>query len=296
MSLSLLPSCLSPKIAFSLRTAPAPSIPEAISRFDSLLYDSLSNIVGSFLSAWSWDKASLPVSLGGIGLKCASHYASAAYIGSVCQSSSIVESILGPSLSGPDLSSSFQTCLHSVGGLTGPPFRMWIVPSNVFSPMPSTPSTLNPSFLPHQIIDPGPFSCPPPYHMLVLGCRQFPLPHLVYYSLISSFGSVSSIVPLYSKDSAFLVCSTPADIFGDHQVSCGGNRDRIHRHDALRDIISTFASSALGPHKEVPSLIPGRSSCPADIFLPNWQHLSSPVPHSGHCCLGPGTCHHLHGD
>ena len=88
----------------------------------------------------------------------------------------------------------FRTCLHSVGGLTGPPFRMWIVPSNnVFSPMRSTHTALNPSCLPHRIIDPGPFSCLPPYLMLVLGCRRFPLPHLVSYSLISSFGSVSSI-------------------------------------------------------------------------------------------------------
>ena len=199
MSLSLLRSCLSPKIAFSLRTSPASSIPEAISRFDSLLYDSLSNTVGSFLSPWSWDKATLPVSLGGVGLRHASHYASASYIGSVYQSSSIVESILGSSPLGPPhwvLISlpPFQTCLHCVEGLTGLPSRMWTVPpNNVFSPTPSTPTALNPSCLPHQIIDPGPSSCPPPYPMLVLGCRRFPPPHLVSYSLISSFGSVSSI-------------------------------------------------------------------------------------------------------
>ena len=58
---------------------------------------------------------------------------------------------------------------------------------------------------------------------------------------------------------------------GDHQVGCGRNGDRIHRHDAIRDtLFSAAQSAALAPRKEVPSLIPGSSSRPADIFLPNW--------------------------
>ena len=63
----------------------------------------------------------------------------------------------------------------------------------------------------------------------------------------------------------------PPLTFGDHQVGCGGNRNRIHRHDSLRDILFSAAqSAALAPREEVPSLIPGTSSRPADIFLPNW--------------------------
>ena len=62
-----------------------------------------------------------------------------------------------------------------------------------------------------------------------------------------------------------------ADTLGDHQVGCWGNGDRIYRHDSLRDTLFTAAqSAALAPRKEVPSLIPGSSSRPADIFLPNW--------------------------
>ena len=62
-----------------------------------------------------------------------------------------------------------------------------------------------------------------------------------------------------------------ADLLGDHQVGCGGNGDRIHRHDSLRDtLFSAAQSAALAPRKEVPSLIPRSSSRPADIFLPNW--------------------------
>ena len=65
--------------------------------------------------------------------------------------------------------------------------------------------------------------------------------------------------------------SAAADPYGDHQVGCGGNGDRIFRHNALRDaLFAASQSAALAPRKEVPSLIPGSQSRPADIFLPNW--------------------------
>ena len=56
----------------------------------------------------------------------------------------------------------------------------------------------------------------------------------------------------------------------------GGNGDRIHRHDSIRDVVFSAAqSAALAPRKEAPSLIPNSSSCPADIFLPNWKRGQS---------------------
>ena len=55
-------------------------------------------------------------------------------------------------------------------------------------------------------------------------------------------------------------------------MGCGGNGDRIHRHDSVRDaLFSAAQTAALAPRKEVPSLIPGTRSRPADIFLPIWQ-------------------------
>ena len=45
-----------------------------------------------------------------------------------------------------------------------------------------------------------------------------------------------------------------ADPFGDHHVGCGGNGNRIHRHDSIRDVLFTAAqSAALAPRKEVPT-------------------------------------------
>ena len=68
------------------------------------------------------------------------------------------------------------------------------------------------------------------------------------------------------------ICRTAVDPHGDHQVGCGGNGDRIHRYDSIRDaIFSAAQSAALAPRKEVPALIPGTSSRPADVYLPNWR-------------------------
>ena len=67
-------------------------------------------------------------------------------------------------------------------------------------------------------------------------------------------------------------CQSPADSFGDQQVGCGGNGDRMHRHDSLRDaLFSAAQSAALAPRKEMPSLVPGRASRPADVFLPTCE-------------------------
>ena len=68
------------------------------------------------------------------------------------------------------------------------------------------------------------------------------------------------------------VCQSGADRFGDHQVGCGGNLDRIHRHNSVRDAVYSAAqSAALAPRREVPSLIPGSQSRLADVYLPNWH-------------------------
>ena len=67
-------------------------------------------------------------------------------------------------------------------------------------------------------------------------------------------------------------CGNKADPYGDHQISCGGNGDRIHRHDSIQDALFSVAqTAALAPRKEVPSLIPDSSNRPADIYLPNWK-------------------------
>ena len=69
-----------------------------------------------------------------------------------------------------------------------------------------------------------------------------------------------------------LYCQVPADAFGNHQVGCGGNSDRTHWHNSIRDaLFSASWSAALAPRMEAPSLSPSFHSHPTDFFLPNWQ-------------------------
>ena len=68
------------------------------------------------------------------------------------------------------------------------------------------------------------------------------------------------------------MCQSPADLYGDHHVGCGGNGDRIHQHNSPRDALYSVAqSAALAPREEVPALIPETSSRPANVFLPIWK-------------------------
>ena len=80
-------------------------------------------------------------------------------------------------------------------------------------------------------------------------------------------------VPLHNGQFACPECGGSADPFGDHQVGCGGNGDRISRHNAIRDVVFNAAqSAALAPSKEAPNLVQDSSVRPADILLPNWNH------------------------
>ena len=77
---------------------------------------------------------------------------------------------------------------------------------------------------------------------------------------------------LHSSPYSCSECHCVADVFGDYQVGCGGNGDRILRHNAIRDVIFCAAqSTALSPSKEVPNLILDSLSRPADIFLLTWS-------------------------
>ena len=79
-------------------------------------------------------------------------------------------------------------------------------------------------------------------------------------------------LPIFTEGGRCCVCQAVADPFGDHHVGCGGNGDRIHRHNSIRDAIFSAAQpAALAPRRELPSLIPGSQARPADIFLPNWE-------------------------
>ena len=74
--LVLLRSCLSlPKICFLLRAIDTTSFQEQLQAFDNIIRGALCRLLGTAVSDMQWAQASLPVAMGGLGLRSAVDHA-----------------------------------------------------------------------------------------------------------------------------------------------------------------------------------------------------------------------------
>ena len=226
--------------------------------------------------SWDWLKASLPSSRGGLNLRRASLQAPTAYISSLSQTRDLVAGILGGVSEPPE---HLPDSIAALALAAGRP--EWTSLDEIDVPLRQRPLSHS---IDEAIFDHLATTTNVRHRALVLSTS---LPHA---------GDWLSVVPspalgLHLQDKEFRlcldywlglrlfedgsicpICQVAADPFGDHQVGCGGNGDRIHRYDSIRDaLFSAVQSAALAPRREVPSLIPGSSSRPADIYLPNWD-------------------------
>ena len=226
---------------------------------------------------WSWYKASLPCSRGGLGLRSAVVHAPAAFLDSSLSTKSLVGRILRqPPVISPHSSSAVAALAVAANrsdweclGDIDVPIRQRALSNpideashnHLISSAPSTRSRalVLSTGLPHasdwlNVVPSSTLGL----HLLD---REF------WCCLCYWLG-----VPLHNSQYTCPECRSSADIFGNHQVGCGGNGDRISRHNAVRDVLFSAAqSAALAPTKEAPSLIPDSSMRPADVFLPNWS-------------------------
>ena len=278
MEATLLRSCLAlPKVAFALRTCPPSKIKGASEAFDNALRGALSDLAGAPLSDWAWLKASLPCSLGGLTIREASLHAPAAFLSSLVQSHDLVSQILSRSV---DDSPHLSPALVDLAKAAAKP--VWLSINDLDIP-------LRQKCLSHSIDQAN-------YDHLITSAQDTRSKALALSTAIPHAGDWLSVVPaqalglhlqdwefrlclqywlglqMVSEGTSCPICQAEADPQGDHQVGCGGNGDRIFRHDSIRDALFSAAhSAALAPRKEVPALIPGSSSRPADIYLPNWR-------------------------
>ena len=123
----------------------------------------------------------------------------------------------------------------------------------------------------HPLQDIGTLIWRIPCWRLVKRCSlSLPWPHLHDQEFCSSFWYWQG-VPLHGVPYRCPECCCLAEIYGDHQVACGGNGDCIAHHNSLRDVIFAAQATTLGPRREAPSLVPNSSSRPVDILLPSWN-------------------------
>ena len=298
MQTSLMRSCLAlPKISFALRTCHPQLIQPALVAFDNSIRGALSDLVGGPLPEWSWLKASLPSSLGGLGLRRALFHAPAAFIGSLRQANSLMCSILGHSPSAPPL---LPNCISALSVAAGRPEWLSLLDIDVpltqralsksidmasfYALLNDAPDTRSRALLLSSSI---PHACD--------WLNVIPSSSLGLHFLDREFRVCLRYwlgLRIFNDPSTCAICQSPADPFGDHHVGCGGNNDRISRHDSIRDaVFSAAQSAALAPWKEVPCLIPDRQSRPADVFLPHWKRgLPAALDVSVISTLQPRTC------
>ena len=274
METTLLRHCFSlSKLSVFLRTSnPVPLI-SLYESFASLMLSSLSKCISAHISQWSWLKASLPVSMGGVDLRKAAVHSSVAYYSSLYNSASILQEVLGYS---PNLSPLLDSCCPLLSKHAARPD--WSSHLSIDSPI--SQRLLSTS------IDKASFSS------LLSQAPHIRSRALALSSSIPHAGDWLSVVPshqlgLYFLDQEFRVCVQywfgfsafypSLDLYALSLlilmvITRWNVVVIVTSFDVMTLVIFAAAqSAALAPQKEMPSLIPGSCARPADIFLSQWD-------------------------
>ena len=243
VELHLLRSCLSQcKLNSLLRTLPSDLAPEAFKRFDAGLRHSLETITHSSLDDQTWKQATLPIRLGGLGLRESSSSASAAFVGSRNTTRSLTASLLGvdPSMDTSELTpedefparASLREALpeadltsasqhHLQDSLDRRAFTMCKALSSLRDQARLNSITSSPAGAWLRAIPNPNLGLAMPQHEFIVAIRMW-------------LG-----IPLFPPPphSLLCTCGQTIDHFGDHLMGCGHGPLRIMRHNALRDTI-----------------------------------------------------------
>ena len=277
---ALLRSCLAlPKVMFLLRAVDTTKFPNVLEQFDAVTRGALSRILGSPVSNIQWEQAKLPVAMGGTGLRSASDHAPIAHATSLLSAQPLIKNLLG---NGDEesyyaLPQDLLDCVSARQGeeattetLTGisqkqGSLKVDLANKSVLVNFHATVGSqreiarMNSLGLPHQ----GDWLSVVPCQALGLHLRGVEFTFCLKYRLG---------MPLFSAEGPCPHCKQQNDVMGDHALGCAMTRDRIARHNLLRDVLyETAASAALGPVREEKNLLPGRAARPGDIFLRHWS-------------------------
>ena len=240
-------------------------------RFDEAIRRCFERIIGTSLSNHQWAQATLPVSMGGVGLRSALLHSAGAFTSSYCDSSSIIEDIIGKTKPFQD-----EELLSLINSLAGEQYSM---ESIQLASQKSISHAIDNKFekeIVHNVEDTrvkarlkavsmkhaGDWLNTVPVKALGLHLRPLEFITAIKYHLG---------VKVYPAAGPCIACTEDSDQFGDHSVGCAKEGERIYRHNSLRDVLYTTAKQAcLSPAKEENSLLPGSDAKPADVFIPGW--------------------------
>ena len=250
VELLLLCSCLGVcKLNHLLRTIPPGSMDSELLRFDDNLRRSLSSICNASISDQSWLQATLPCSLGGLGLREASQASPAAFLGCCVSSFALCSQLL----------SSFSGYSITLSSIPGKELAITCLSASFSgTPVPEVPaSQLSEA---QRIFQSQLDACQS--NSLLSSCSlrdQARIRTISSHSCASAWlGAIPSVslgltmsrqefvcslwywlgIPIFSStDSVRCSCDSVVDQFGDHLLGCGHGPMKICRHDALCDVI-----------------------------------------------------------
>ena len=258
------------KVVHLLRSVPPSWCQIALVEFDQCLRQEFSRGVGICFDNKAYAQLSLPVNLGGMGLRQAVNHASAAYVASVTRCAQLdgwaCEDAPG-----------WNEAMDDLCG------RIAVLPA---SPSQHALSTA---------VDKSSFDD------LLASCDDFDRARLMsvsgqgassWLSVIPSeaLGSVLDSreftcllrfwlgMPVYEETCACPWCGAAQDRFGYHALVCKKTGLKVQRHDALREVFLSYCKMGwVTAVREAPNLLPDSSKRPADILLQDAKLLK--IPH-----------------
>ena len=269
-ALSILRFCLGALVVYSLRcNSPSNESNKIIRKFDSVQRATFEGILGVLLSDTSWDQACLPINKTGVGIRRSADQVQAAYVGSVFQSSVLLEKLTGHN---PTEDISFVKAVEELSEI-----------ATTYPSQRKSQEELDNSAFDNLL---GKQSCSIREKARLQSLSQpksgawlsaAPVPALGLHLSSNEFRVALKYrlgVKVYENERKCPFCkSGTLDVMGDHAVSCHGRGDMISRHDRIRDKIISACSGALLSHiSEQKSLLPDNNSRPGDIFLPVWNN------------------------
>ena len=283
VELHLLRSCLGVcKLNHLLRTISPNCVISQLERFDYNLRSALGRICKSSISDLSWLQATLPCSMGGLGLREATSTSSAAFLGSCFSSQELCYRLLQSFSGGPDVfpsipdqdvatsillplinSDSLPDLIHPACGQRVFQHELDIARQTLLL---NSLTIRDQARIRSISADPCTSSW-----LRAIPCDSLGLS-------MSSQEFVCSLryrlgVPLFSAISPVRCpCGSVVDQFGDHLLGCGHGPMRIRRHDALCDVIyHALLQDNTGCRKEQ-RCAGSRLDRPGDVFHPDFVH------------------------
>ena len=262
-----------PKILYVLRTAPC-FLSSHLQSFDESLRDILMSIVNVHLDDVSWLQASLPVRVGGIGIRRATQLAPSAYLASAAGCSDLVHQILPPSPSPVSPNPLLEAALTSwKEGHSHPPpgfpesrkQKSWDTPrieATLAGLLEAADETTQARLLA--------VSCPEAGAWL----NAFPISSVglrMDNDVVRIAVGLRLGLPLCHPH-ACSDCGAQVNEFGSHGLSCRFSRGRHSRHASLNDIIKRSLATAKVPsHLEPAGLYRADGKRPDGASVVPWK-------------------------